>query len=396
MQVSFLGQGLQEEGISVGSMLKESFQNPAFHSFTALAAFASVSGVRLLRERIEESKAHITGWKVFVGIDQKGTSKESLEELLTLDINTYIYFTVTKIIFHPKIYLFEGEKESKVIIGSSNLTERGLFNNVEASIVVDIKQPDEEGSLLIKQIKEYFSDLLNGTDTNVQLLTQNIINKLSATKIIPNEKERRKIYEKEQEEQRVAQHGSLSEIKQLFPSIKIQKSPPRPPVTREEEKAITLSPERGDLWRRKGQLLWKKPKLKKSDVMREGSKKTHVTGELRFTQAGFKVNNKVINQTTYFRYDVFGDKLWTVVKKKPIVDATTVSFRIRLIREDLGEHDLEVQNKPSGEAGQGNFTTSLRWGDLAAIIKKKNLVGKDFYLYAPQQGDDEPFFIEIV
>ena len=96
MRVRFLGQGLREEGISAGAMLIESFQNAPFTKFTAFVAFASVAGIEQLTESIKLSKAHIIDWKVFVGIDSKGTSKEALELLLGLDINTHIYHTCKK------------------------------------------------------------------------------------------------------------------------------------------------------------------------------------------------------------------------------------------------------------------------------------------------------------
>ena len=45
-----------------------------------------------------------------VGVDQKATSKEALDLLLALGINTKVYYTESDVIFHPKIYVFDGSR----------------------------------------------------------------------------------------------------------------------------------------------------------------------------------------------------------------------------------------------------------------------------------------------
>ena len=55
-----------------------------------------------------------------------------------------------------------------------------------------------------------------------------------------------------------------------------------------------------------------------------------------------------------------------------------------------------ISHKPSGEAGQHNYTTILHWGDLAETIRQLNLVGKTFKLYSPPEGQAEPFLVEVV
>jgi hypothetical protein len=55
---------------------------------------------------------------------------------------------------------------------------------------------------------------------------------------------------------------------------------------------------------------------------------------------------------------------------------------------------LEIRHKPIGKAGQGNYTTSISWGDISEFLGDK-VIGKDLYLYAPAKGEGEPFYIEI-
>ncbi len=142
----------------------------------------------------------------------------------------------------------------------------------------------------------------------------------------------------------------------------------------------------------KGVLRWEK-KLSKTDAQRQTG---NVTGDLRLTQANFKVAGSVIDQTTYFRHTVFPTGTWTIERPYPRVDICTIDFMITILGKNYGLYQLIVSHKPSGEAGQGNYTTGIRWGNLRHILESVvNVTGKDFHLYAPPGGKSSPFFIEI-
>ncbi len=80
--------------------------------------------------------------------------------------------------FHPKIYFFKGKHNYRFITGSSNLTSFGLFNNIEASTFFEFSKVNQQGKKLVRQFEEYFEPILNGTDKNVQRLTQDVLNDL--------------------------------------------------------------------------------------------------------------------------------------------------------------------------------------------------------------------------
>lgn len=142
----------------------------------------------------------------------------------------------------------------------------------------------------------------------------------------------------------------------------------------------------------RGPLLWTK-RLVASDV---GQQPGHPTGGVRLTQAGFTVKRKVIDQTTYFRHTVFGGRSWRVIKTTPKVEQATAKFDVTLLGKSLGVHTLAVSHKPSGEAGQGNYTSILHWGDLNSAVRKLPLIGRRIRLYAPLPGRPEPYFVEVV
>lgn len=59
-------------------------------------------------------------------------------------------------IFHPKIsYFLRNDKEVRAIIGSSNLSERGLMSNIEANIIL-VGDPSES---IFKDISDYLDEL---------------------------------------------------------------------------------------------------------------------------------------------------------------------------------------------------------------------------------------------
>jgi len=83
------------------------------------------------------------------------------------------------------------------------------------------------------------------------------------------------------------------------------------------------------------------------------------------------------------------------VRTSPFVEAAEVWFKVRILGEYRGEYQLQIRHKPSGEAGQSNYTTSLSWRGLGELIRNLDLREKHFLLYGPAEGQKEPFYIEI-
>ena len=70
-------------------------------------------------------------------------------------------------------------------------------------------------------------------------------------------------------------------------------------------------------------------------------------------------------------------------------------MRIIIRGRDYGIHNFEISHRPSGEAGQDNYTTILRWGsEFNPIVLQKNLTGAVFSLYETAE-ENAPFFIDI-
>lgn len=406
MQVRFLGQGLIDSTESAGSILIESFQDNEFQSFSCFVAFVGVSGLRQLESHIENSKENITNWNIFVGVDQKGTSKEALEQLLQLDIGSKIYYTRTHITYHPKLYLFEGATKTRLIIGSSNFTERGLFNNVEANIIIDFNSGDTNGALLIREIKDYYNNFLTGENSNLQNLSTELIQELYNARIIPDEQERSQLHNNSDATEENS-NETTNRIRDLFPSVPMQRTfnRIRSGNTSERTRLFESNPnnyfetsqEEENLWGRKGQLVWLKPSLSSSDAQSTSQDSTNPTGVLRLTSARYEHEGVPINRNTYFRNNLFGGFDWferTRPRNSPLQE-TFIPFRIMIDGDDKGEFILRISHDVDRIANQNNVPTTLHWGDAILMIRESNVEGHTLYLYKPPEGEQTPFFILI-
>ncbi|WP_290452687.1 phospholipase D family protein [uncultured Muribaculum sp.] len=217
METIIIGQGYNlTENTSVAQELINQFESNRYSTFTCLVAFASYGGISALTKYILDAKEKGVIIKVILGVDQQGTSKEALEEVLTWGVDAKIYHTLSAPIFHPKIYLFENEDIFTMIVGSNNLTEMGLVKNVECSLLIkDIRSNPVYG-----KFHEYWKSILNGSENNLYTITQEIIDKLYKNKIITSELDRTIKYDNSNKKSNETEYNGIS-----FSNTKIQKNP---------------------------------------------------------------------------------------------------------------------------------------------------------------------------
>lgn len=390
MKIKFLGQGfLPDANSPVGEYLMRFLAADEFHTFIGFSAFASEAGILGLSNHFQKAKQNYEKINLVVGVDQKGTSKEALKAILDLDINAAVFYQPAFPIFHPKIYLFEGELRTELIIGSSNLTMQGLFVNVEASLLVSIDNESEEDCRILDELKAYFKGVFDQSDPNLQPLTNELIEELVATGVVPTETERTlkhdKVEAKEKETTwaliaRLFPRRAIAKVSKEFK--RVRKASMVEPVTElpEPAKPHTL-----------GELVWAKYNLPKSDVQIPQDERTNPTGGLRLTQAKYLIDGKEIDDTTYFR-KLFADFKWMDAGKKTFVEIAIVPFEITIRGEYIGKFNLAVRHKPSGDAGQNNYTTSISWGVVGDTIRDAYLLGANLELYKPVKKG-EPFQI---
>jgi HKD family nuclease len=406
MKSIFLGQGFEAiSANAVGNYLIGYLNSEDFHSFTGISAFASEAGIFGLAGHIEHAKKNFTTLRLIVGIDQEGTSEEALKEITNLDIDSYIFYQSESPIFHPKIYLFEGSKNIRLIIGSSNLTARGLFTNVESSLLIEFDNDDLEGLTLLTELKAYYNSLFDLSDPNLFKIDSSTIADFIAKGIVPDEATRRRIYSAKAAPGNsitttlpggaIIPKRATARISNLFPAKSrgsgMASGDPRIPNTGSISPIAPTRPTQINAASQQKMLVWQKLSLSQSDAQQVSSG-TAVTANLKLSQARFRVDNVFIDQTTYFRNSIFNALTW--VKTKPnnnSYEEAFCSFDITILGNPIGIQVLKLSHDPVRIAGQGNTPTWLHWGALLSTMQQTNITGKTLDLY--QSGS--AFFIEI-
>ena len=189
MKTTFLGHGLSsDKKNNVRKQLAESFESNNYKKFYGFVAFATLSGIKPLKSKLKIAKSNFEEIKFFIGINGNITSEEALEFLLNENIETYIYYdeSIPEKIYHPKLFLFEGKEVSRIIIGSTNLTNRAINLNVEASIQLDLELDDLN---TLTEIKDYYSSLLDLSSPHTKLLSKEYLEILKKRGLLSNAKE---------------------------------------------------------------------------------------------------------------------------------------------------------------------------------------------------------------
>ncbi len=125
-------------------------------------AFVSTGGVKLfLEDDVFEKLASNGVFKLVVGIDEI-TSERALKKLNDLknrydeNLEVYAFMHDTKgSLFHPKFSWFKNARGGILVLGSGNLTEKGLRRNREAFSFIEVNQSE------IEEIEKYWNDWLD-------------------------------------------------------------------------------------------------------------------------------------------------------------------------------------------------------------------------------------------
>jgi len=375
--------------IRLGDFLNTNFNDKRWNSFFAAVAFVKRSGVQHIATTLR-SFSQRANVKILVGIDLRGTSKEGLIDLLeSIESHGEIWICHNEnpSTFHPKVYIFSNELQAAVVVGSGNLTEGGLYTNYEAAIVLNLEFSRPDDRILFSQINRSINEWHNVTCGFSLRVTPELIEELNRNRYIVNEAQSRGVDRRERDNK----DEEVTTEARLFSRIDVRK----PPLIKRQRRRLRRTDKLRDLGTTLDiagrRVLWKK-QLFASDVQRQPG---HPTGGLRLTQAGFRDSRgNPIDHTTYFRR-IFNDFTWRRTRKKPFVEETKVPFEVFINRRPLGAHQLSISHKPSGEAGQRNYTSILKWGDLATTIQQMNLTGRTITLYGPRTAESQPYVIVI-
>ena len=376
-----------------------------------VSAFVALRTILRLRERLLAHMENGARLQLTVGIDLGGTSREVLDELLRWNCDAFVFHnTIARATFHPKVYLFESATTATLFVGSNNLTDGGFYTNYEAATRYDFDLPADAAEY--QRLVRPLAPFLEPQGPTVQLLTAQLIETLVARGELPSEAEARQRRRAQAEARR---RGGENPPQSPFAPVAIPLPPLLPDALRREEpepaapqpRAQPVEPQpppqpvppaeqaqRPAALRPAGVLVWRKT-LPQTDALQvnEGS---HHVGGVRLTQARFEnPPGSRIDQTTYFR-QLFADYPW---EREPgrhrDQEHAFVPMRIIIRGRDYGVRNFEISHKPSGEAGQANYTTILRWGrEFNPTVLRENLTDTVFSLYETAEPDAD-FLIEM-
>jgi len=132
----------------IGNIINQELQNA--QSARIAIAFLKYSGVRVIERSLDQCLKNDGNVEIIAGLDFKTTDPQSMHYLIQLKKSTpnlkfYCYgdkdVNKNNIVFHPKIYLFQGKRETTGIVGSTNLTGGGLMTNFEANVIFKENKP---------------------------------------------------------------------------------------------------------------------------------------------------------------------------------------------------------------------------------------------------------------
>jgi len=370
---------------------------PPHNRIVFVSAFVALRTILRLRDRLLARFQAGCRLRLTVGIDLGGTSREVLQELLRWNCDVFVFHNPNaRATFHPKIYLFEGRNQSTLILGSNNLTDGGFYTNYEAAVRYDFELPADAQDY--RRIIEPLLPFIEPAGATVQRLTAELINTLIARGMLPSEAEARQNRRNQaQRPQRPAERVPANP----FLALAVPNPPLLPQVIRAQEPVVAQAqpqaqPAPHALAPRPqgGFLVWRK-RLPRTDALqvRRGS---HHVGGVRLTEAGFEnPPGQPIEQTTYFR-NLFRDFHWEPEGRRHAdQEHTFVPMRVFIRGRDYGIRNLEISHKPSGEAGQDNYTTILRWGrEFTPTVIQERLAGTVLSLYETPDAD-APFLLEL-
>jgi len=368
-----------------------------FSRIVFISAFTALRTILRLRDQLLAHVERGASLYFTVGIDLGGTSREVLEELLRWDCETFIFHnTITRATFHPKVYLFDTTASATLFIGSNNLTDGGFYTNYEAATRYDFDFPVDttEYDRLLRPLTQFLSP----QGGIVRRLDANLIQTLAVRGELPSETEARQNLRR-QTRMRPPENTRLPD--NPFAAVSVPLPPLLPGNLRAEESVEAQAPEPDEqqlpsvvVTRPQGVLVWRKT-LPRTDAL-QVNVGSHAVGGVRLTQANFEYPpGQRIDQTTYFR-QLFADYHWENEPGRYIdQEHTFVPIRIFIRGRDYGIRNFEISHKPSGEAGQDNYTTILRWGrDFTPVVLQENLTGTTLSLYETD-GENTTFLIDI-
>ncbi|GEM_PF-1809384 len=301
-------------------------------------------------------------------------------------------------LFHPKVYHFSRpDGSSTAYVGSANLTLPGVnSSHVEAGLILDSRAGDPPSLLaeIADAIDEWFVSERPGlyevsVDADLDPLVQARI-----LDVPPPPKPRRAIRPAKRSPSSGTQPGQVLRALLAAPPIRatLPSSSARPgsylgggtaamvantPASPTSPSNST-PPSKGAAVKHWGK------KLSDSDAQRK--KTGNQRGAITLVQGDYRHQ---IDQTTYFRSDLFGGQTWVpgVASTGQPLEKTTVPMKVTINGVFHGVMDFLITNGRSRESAQNNYTAELHIEPIGQLIRQSNISGQHLDIALDANGD---------
>ena len=130
------------------------------NSFYFSVAFINFSGLQLLLDSFRGMEERNIKGKIITSTYLNFTEPKALEKLKGFEnIDLKIFIADNEKGFHTKAYIFENDDNYKIIIGSSNITQRALKSNVEWNVMIISKKETD----FVSEVLEEYNNIYNDT-----------------------------------------------------------------------------------------------------------------------------------------------------------------------------------------------------------------------------------------
>lgn len=361
-----------DDGTDMRDYFKSSLNDNSIKNIDITVAWAKRSGLCLFENEIKSFRNRGGKIRIIVGISQGGATIQGLKMCLDLFDQVYIFHDASRT-FHPKVFISYGEDIVKILIGSHNLTGGGAIHNYEAGIIFVCDLSNESDIEFYRSTLNYFNRLLSDTHICI-LMDEKLLSSIISNPIYQIKDEdaptkstlplttkdnletyktnttENSLFTKSKYNLRSIQQKTLHSHQNKKPSEIIQKMD------------TTENSQKNQILKR-----WFK-KLSSADAQRPNSG-TNPTGHLTLTK-----NNFEIEHSSYFRRDFFSSEYWYQIPASRNRERTQIKAHVIINKSDLGIMDFEIDHNPDFESGQGNRTSTLRWGSLNEYFRENNLV----------------------
>jgi hypothetical protein len=368
MKIEFLGQPFCGDR-RAGHLLEQALA--AARSAWIVCAWAQLSGLKYLKAELLRLRGRGIDTAAVVGIDLGFATREALNEVIALFQTAHVFHDPGGRTFHPKVYCVEADSEVFVLLGSSNLTEGGLFLNYEANVAVSLRRGEPGDDAFHRELCA-FRDRLRGQGMPCLPLDRSLLGRLAQDPdMVTGEAERAARRRHAPAAERLARDifGEPPDLPTAPPV------PPTPQPAPTGGRPAAGRPGPSDA----RPLRWWKP-LTDSDAMRKprGNARRYVV----LNQVGHDIDH-----LTWFRHDFFAPARWASEPMKGGVrnkDIAIVPFEVFVGDSPRGHFNILVdhderrtQNPPPGSPGRrrNNAPTYLNWSGLADVIREHNYTG---------------------